>query len=226
VDVHHFVQARNLAEDFREQQSLPRPRLGYAGVIDERIDLPLVDEIARMRPGWQIIMIGPVAKISADSLPRRDNIHWLGMKDYADLPKYFAGWDVGIMPFALNDATRFISPTKTPEYLSAGLPVVSTAIRDVVRPYGELGLARIADSAEEFVTAAEQAMASDMGFKWRERADEFLKSLSWDSVWGGMNQLIAQVLHAEKKKPVSSAVSDVTSKRGVQKVAAGETARV
>jgi UDP-galactopyranose mutase len=225
VDVHHFVQARNLAADFREQENIPRPRLGYAGVIDERIDLPLVAEAARMRPDWQIIMIGPTAKISPDSLPRSSNIHWLGMKDYADLPKYFAGWNVGIMPFALNDATRFISPTKTPEYLSAGLPVVSTAIRDVVRPYGELGLARIAHSAEEFVTAAEQAMASDMGFKWRERADEFLKSSSWDSVWDGMSQLIAQVLHSDKRKPVASAISDMTSKR-TQKFTTGETARV
>jgi UDP-galactopyranose mutase len=226
VDVHHFVQARSLTGDFAEQRSLPRPRLGYAGVIDERIDLPLVEEVARMRPDWQIIMVGPTAKISPDTLPRRDNIHWLGMKDYNDLPKYFAGWNIGIMPFALNDATRFISPTKTPEYLSAGLPVVSTAIRDVIRPYGELGLARIANSAEQFVTAAEQAMASDMSFKWRERADEFLKSLSWESVWGGMSHLIAQILESGRRKPVSSAVSEVTSKRAIQKAAVGETARV
>ena len=225
VDVHHFVQARSLAGDFREQASLPRPRLGYAGVIDERINLPLVEEVAKMRPDWQIIMIGPTAKISPESLPRRANIHWLGMKDYRDLPNYFAGWDVGIMPFALNDSTRFISPTKTPEYLSAGLPVVSTAIRDVVRPYGDLGLARIAHSAEEFVTAAEDAMMSDMGLKWRERADEFLKSLSWDSVWGGMSHLIGQVLVSEQRKPASNALRDMTSKRG-QKVAAGEAARV
>jgi UDP-galactopyranose mutase len=226
VDVHHFVQARNLAGDYGEQQNIPRPRLGYAGVIDERINLPLVDEVARMRPEWQIVMIGPTAKISPESLPRRSNIHWLGMKNYTDLPKYFAGWDVGIMPFALNDATRFISPTKTPEYLAAGIPVVSTAIRDVVRPYGELGLARIADSAEGFLAAAEQAMASDMGFKWRERADEFLKSQSWDSVWGGMSHLIAQVLESRQKKPATSEHSTVSAKRPAQKFAAGEIARV
>jgi hypothetical protein len=117
------------------------------------------------------------------------------MKDYADLPKYFAGWDVGIMPFALNDATRFISPTKTPEYLSAGLPVVSTAIRDVERPYGELGLAKIARSADEFIAHSEQVMNKGMCLKWRERADEFLKSISWDSVWGGMDRLISGVLN-------------------------------
>jgi UDP-galactopyranose mutase len=198
VDVSHFMQARNAPKDFREQQAIGRPRLGYAGVIDERLDLALLDEVARQRPEWQLIMLGPTAKIADDTLPRRANIHWLGMKDYADLPKYFAGWDVAMMPFALNDATRFISPTKTPEYLAAGLPVVSTAIRDVVRLYGELGLARIAYSPEEFVAAAEQAMAVDMGLKWRERADEFLMSLSWDSVWDGMNQMIDGVLTSAK----------------------------
>jgi len=193
VDLSHFAKARELTNDFGEQEAMPRPRLGYAGVIDERLDLGLIDEVAAKRPAWQIVMIGPIAKISPANLPRRANIHWLGMKDYADLPKYFAGWDVGIMPFALNDATRFISPTKTPEYLSSGLPVVSTAIRDVERPYGELGLARIAHSADEFIAHAEQVMHGGMGLKWRERADEFLKSISWDSVWGGMNRLISGV---------------------------------
>ena len=115
------------------------------------------------------------------------------MKDYATCRSISPGWDVGIMPFALNDATRFISPTKTPEYLSSGLPVVSTAIRDVERPYGELGLASIAHSLDEFIAHAEQAMSADMGLKWRERADEFLKSMSWDSVWGGMNRLIGGI---------------------------------
>jgi glycosyltransferase involved in cell wall biosynthesis len=206
VDVFHFVQARSFSGDFREQQYMPRPRLGYAGVIDERLDLPLLDEVACKRPEWQLVMIGPTAKVSADTLPRRANIHWLGMKDYADLPKYFAGWDVGIMPFALNDSTRFISPTKTPEYLSAGLPVVSTAIRDVVHPYGELGLARIAHSTDEFIAAAEHAMGVDMCLKWRERADEFLKSLSWDSIWDDMRHLIAGVLNSQGTQAGSNAL--------------------
>jgi UDP-galactopyranose mutase len=135
-------------------------------------------------------MIGPTAKIAPESLPRNPNIHWLGMKDYDQLPQYFAGWDAAIMPFALNDSTRFISPTKTPEFLAAGLPVVSTPIRDVVRPYGELGLVRIARTADEFVHAVEASLAMGMSMKWRERADEFLGSLSWDSVWQGMNRLI------------------------------------
>ncbi len=205
VDVHHFAQARNYKGQAVEHQNMPRPRLGYAGVIDERIDLELLNEMARLRPEWQFVMIGPTAKISEASLPRRENIHWLGMKNYTDLPKYFAGWDAGIMPFAINDATRFISPTKTPEYLAAGLPVVSTRIRDVVRPYEELGLVRIADTAEQFVAATERAMGTDMTMKWRERADEFLKSCSWDSVWDGMNRLVTDVASgSEKKKAAQS----------------------
>jgi UDP-galactopyranose mutase len=190
VDIQHFVHARAGKADHHEHAKIARPRLGYAGVIDERLDLELIDKIAQRRPQWQLVMIGPVVKIDPAMLPRRSNIHWLGMKDYRDLPAYFAGWDVAMMPFALNDATRFISPTKTPEYLSAGLPVVSTPIRDVVRPYGELGLARIAQHAEEFVAAADQAMQNGMSLKWRERADAFLQTLSWDSVWSEMNQLI------------------------------------
>ncbi|MEP6538372.1 MAG: glycosyltransferase [Bryobacteraceae bacterium] len=210
VDVQHFVQARSASGEFDEQVDMPRPRLGYAGVIDERIDLPLLDEVAARRPDWQFVMIGPTAKIDAATLPRHANIHWLGIKDYADLPRYFAGWDVGIMPFALNDATRFISPTKTPEYLAAGLPVVSTAIRDVVRPYGELGLARIANSADEFIDASERAMSADMCMKWRERSDEFLKGLSWDSVWAGMNRLICEALPVEKAlAPETVAVAEL-----------------
>jgi UDP-galactopyranose mutase len=209
VDVHHFQQARSLTADFQEHQGIGRPRLGYAGVIDERIDLSLLEEVAQQRPRWQIVMIGPTAKISPDDLPRLANIHWLGMKDYRDLPAYFAGWDVGIMPFALNDATRFISPTKTPEYLAAGLPVVSTPIRDVVRPYGELGLVRIGRSTEEFIDAAEQAMVQDMSIKWRQRSDEFLKSLSWDSVWIEMDGLIAGILnpHDSVRRGAQLAVS-------------------
>ena len=212
VDLPHFAQARNLAADFGELAAMPRPRLGYAGVIDERLDLELIDEVAAKRPAWQIVMIGPTAKILPNSLPRRANIHYLGIKDYAELPKYFAGWDVGIMPFALNDATRFISPTKTPEYLSAGLPVVSTAIRDVERPYGELGLAKIAHSANEFIAHSEQVMSAGMCLKWRERADEFLKSISWDSVWGGMNRLLAGVLtDVPAERPAAGNVAGAAS---------------
>ncbi|MDP9113245.1 MAG: glycosyltransferase [Acidobacteriota bacterium] len=215
VDIAHFAQARAICTDPSEQEEVPHPRLGFAGVIDERMDLDLIREVAARRPDWHFIMIGPVVKIDPTSVPRAHNLHWLGMKDYNALPSFFAGWDVAIMPFALNDSTRFISPTKTPEFLAAGLPVISTPIRDVVRPYGELGLARIVSNADEFVDAAEHAMSCKMGMKWRERADAFLETMSWDSVWSGMNGLIRESLTPRK-----------STVNAVAKSTLGEAARV
>jgi UDP-galactopyranose mutase len=202
VDCAHFAQARNRADMAEDQKNLGRPRLGYAGVIDERIDLDLIRDLADARPEWQIVMIGPVVKIDPANLPRRANIHWLGMKDYAGLPAYLAGWDVALMPFAMNESTRYISPTKTPEYLAAGLPVVSTPVRDVERQYGELGLVHIESDAEGFCQAAERAMTYGMSLKWRERADAYLSTLSWDRTWQEMNQLIEDALAAKvERKP-------------------------
>src|SRR5690606_28305817 len=126
IDREHFGRTRSIEKDVAEQEHLPRPRLGYFGVIDERLDIELLETVARMRPGWQFIMIGPVVKIDPLSLPSFPNIHYLGGKSYKELPDYIAGWDVALIPFAHNEATRYISPTKTPEYLAAGKPVVST----------------------------------------------------------------------------------------------------
>lgn len=189
VDAAHFAQARTITADPADQAGIPHPRLGFFGVIDERMDLELLDRVAALRPEWQIVMIGPVAKVDEADLPRRPNIHYLGGKSYAQLPAYLAGWDVAIMPFAHNDATRFISPTKTPEYLAAGCPAVSTSIHDVVHPYEDLGLVRIADTAEEFVVAAEEAMAEDAAARIA-RADRFLSRTSWDSTWDRMQRLL------------------------------------
>ena len=206
VDVEHFAKARLLGDCRDDQKNIARPRIGYAGVVDERIDLELIAEIARQRPDWQIVMIGPVVKIDPATLPKAANIHWLGKKDYDDLPAYFASWDVAMMPFALNDSTRFISPTKTPEYLAAGLPVISTPIRDVMRQYGRLGLVDIVHSPEEFLRAAERAMTYCMGLKWRERVDDYLRTMSWDHTWRAMDGLIEKALElmtVEKPGPTS-----------------------
>src|SRR3569623_1192122 len=103
-------------------------------------------------------MVGPVVKIAPEDLPKRPNIHYLGGKTYDQLPGYLSGWDVALMPFAMNESTQFISPTKTPEYLAGGRPVVSTPIKDVVRHYGHLEGVKIASNPEEFVTACEEAL--------------------------------------------------------------------
>ena len=189
VDVPHFAQARAIATDPPDQAPVPRPRLGYFGVVDERMDLPLIDGVASARPDWQIVMVGPVVKIDPSSLPRRPNIHYLGSKRYEELPHYVAGWDVALLPFARNEATQFISPTKTPEYMAAGKPVVSTSIRDVVRPYGQRGLVRIADDVDAFVQACEAAMTEDAAER-QVRADAFLRHDSWDETWRRIHALV------------------------------------
>ncbi len=192
IDVAHFKKARNISEEPADQSSIPHPRLGFIGVIDERIDLELLRQTAEMRPDWHFVMIGPVVKISEDDLPRASNIHYLGKKDYSQLPAYISGWDAALMPFAINDSTRFISPTKTPEFLAAGKPVVSTAIRDVVRPYGEKGLVHIATTAEEFVAAIEKAL-SENRVERLEKVDRFLLQTSWDNTWRAMSELVDEV---------------------------------
>jgi UDP-galactopyranose mutase len=197
VDVDHFRRARSVAkgDEPEDQARLPRPRVGYAGVIDERIDLELVEFLARTRPDWQLVFVGPVVKIDPGRLPRRPNIHYLGQKPYESLPLYLSGWDVAVLPFARNAATRFISPTKTPEYLAAGRPVVSTPIRDVVRPYGELGIVRIAGQPADFERAVDGAMRHDAGNLGLSRAVEaVLRDMSWERTWAGMNELLSDRL--------------------------------
>jgi len=205
VDVAHFGQARNLTVDPADQVNIPHPRLGFYGVIDERMNLDLLDGIAAARPDWQLVMIGPVAKIDPAVLPRRQNIHYLGSKDYQDLPKYLAGWDVALLPFAHNESTRFISPTKTPEYLAAGKPVVSTSILDVVRPYGQEGMVRIADTVAEFVAAVEAALHEDTKeSEWLNRVNAFLEKHSWDHTWAQMMQLVKSVLDTDSSPQVGA----------------------
>ncbi|BAY78119.1 UDP-galactopyranose mutase [Nostoc linckia NIES-25] len=196
VDVPHFGQARNLQEP-ADQAHIPHPRLGFFGVIDERMDIELLAGIAEARPDWHLVIIGPVVKIDPAALPHHENIHYLGGRDYKQLPTYLAGWDLAMLPFARNESTRFISPTKTPEYLAAGRPVVSTSIRDVVRPYGESKLVRIADTVSEFVVAAEQAMQEDTpASEWLSRVDTFLEKISWDRTWASMMKLIDSAIAA------------------------------
>ncbi|USI74997.1 UDP-galactopyranose mutase [Sphingomonas morindae] len=194
VDAAHFAKARAPGAEPADQAAIPGPRLGFYGVIDERMDLALLDAVAAARPDWSLVIIGPVVKISEADLPRRPNIHYLGGKSYAALPDYLRGWDVALMPFAINAATRFISPTKTPEYLAAGRPVVSTPITDVVRHYGALEAVEIADTADAFVAAcaASLARAADPGGAWRAAVADSLATLSWDRSFAAMEALIAE----------------------------------
>jgi glycosyltransferase involved in cell wall biosynthesis len=209
IDKTHFATARSVNQlDPIDQRQIPRPRFGYFGVVDERMDLELLAEIADMRPSWQFVMLGPVAKVDPATLPNRANIHWLGPKSYQELPAYLAGWDVGFMPFALNEATRFISPTKTPEYLAAGVRVISTPIPDVIRPYGELGLVTIVSYADQFVKHAEAILQSN-DRTWLDRVDQHLHDMSWQTTWQKMQQIIDEVAARLRFNGVRSAYSEM-----------------
>jgi UDP-galactopyranose mutase len=222
VDAEHFARARWPQPDPEDQVGLPRPRLGFFGVIDERMDLPLVAGLADARPDWQVVMVGPVVKIDPEALPRRANLHWLGGKGYAELPRYLAGWDVALMPFARNPSTEHISPTKTLEYLAAGKPVVSTAIRDVVHPYGVEGLARIADDVGGFASAVEAALLEDPAARWAA-SDAVVARTSWDSTWSRIDALMQQALRAAH--PCAAAVPPTPARVSAPAAAPAVTGR-
>jgi glycosyl transferase family 1 len=216
IDAEHFGRARaltSLPEPPDQAVAIPRPRLGYFGVIDERIDLDLLAAVADLRPDWQLVMVGPVVKIDPEGLPRRSNLHYLGMKPYAELPSYLAGWDVALMPFARNESTRFISPTKTLEYLAGGKPVVSTPIRDVVRPYGELAMVEIAEEPADIVAAVERALArhGEGGCErenWLRQVDDFLARGSWSRTWQSMSDLIDAAVQSWQRRSRRSRPAD------------------
>jgi UDP-galactopyranose mutase len=206
VDVPHFASAREPGEDPADQRALPRPRFGFYGVIDERMDLDLLAELADARPEYSFVIVGPVVKIRVEDLPQRANLHYPGGKTYAELPDYLRGWDVALMPFAINDATRFISPTKTPEYLAAGCPVVSTPITDVARHYGAIEAVKIAETPKAFVAACDAALAlARSRDAWLAQVDEALAQISWDRTFEQMWALIEESLaEAEHVHPTVS----------------------
>ncbi|WP_201987658.1 glycosyltransferase family 1 protein [Hymenobacter rubidus] len=205
IDKAHFGQARGPLAEPADQAGIPHPRIGFFGVVDERLDIELLRELSQQHPEWQFVIVGPVVKIDPATLPRTPNVHYLGGKDYQELPAYLKGWDVATLLFADNESTKFISPTKTPEYLAAGNPVVSTPIRDVVRPYGDLKLVHIADNATDFAKAIQKALAQRDDTDWRQRTDAYLATISWDQTWQQMVHLMQERLHAKTPDAATSA---------------------
>jgi glycosyltransferase involved in cell wall biosynthesis len=194
IDKHHFNRARTNKVDPADQKDIPHTRFGFFGVVDERFDIDLIAEVARQKPEWHFVILGPVVKIDPNSLPKYDNIHYLGGKKYDELPSYISGWDIAVIPFANNESTKYISPTKTPEYLAAGKPVISTPIRDVIRPYGDNKLVHIASTPQEFIAAAEKELAKKNRRAWLKKVDEFLMGNSWDRTWSKMVRIIEGAL--------------------------------
>lgn len=198
VDAKHFQKALDRDYSHPEQAHVARPRLGFYGVIDERFDTDLVSQVAQARPDWQIVLVGPVVKIDPANLPRAHNIHYMGQRTYEQLPQFLAGWDVCLLPFALNESTRFISPTKVLEYMAAELPSVSTPITDVKVPYGDV--VAIADTPEKFIAACERmlAMNDEQQAALKERMRAIVANTSWDKTAASMHHLIQTTAPSNK----------------------------
>lgn len=199
IDKKHFRRARKKLADPSDQRHLTHPRFGFFGVLDERFDISLINEVAEKRPEWNFILVGPIVKIDPATLPKRNNVLCLGGKKYEELPSYLANWDIAMISFALNESTKYISPTKTPEYLAGGKPVISTPIADVVSTYGKLGLVHIAANADEFIRAAEKELMADKR-SWLKKVDEYLKPQSWDATVNQMTEFINQAVAAKRIK--------------------------
>ncbi|GGY10405.1 glycosyltransferase [Massilia dura] len=198
VDAKHFRQSLEREASHADQAHIPHPRLGFYGVIDERFDTELTAKIADANPDWQIVLVGPVVKIDPAHLPQRPNIHYMGQRGYDDLPKFLAGWDVCLMPFAINEATKFISPTKVLEYMAAELPIVSTPIRDVEQPYGDV--VAIGHDAAEFVAHIEAALAQtdEQTATMARKMREVVAKTSWENTATRMRDLIENATPARK----------------------------
>jgi len=195
VDVDHYRQVQDPATPVAPASAnIPHPQLGYFGVLDERIDWELIAEVAARRPAWHWALVGPTAKVDPDALPQASNIHYLGKQAYDALPAFLKGFDVATMPFALNEATRFISPTKTLEYLAGGKPVISSSVPDVVAFYREIVL--LADGPDAWIAGVESILRDGEAqlHARLERARPVLEANTWDAIAGRMAGLIEGVL--------------------------------
>ncbi len=192
VDVEHFGSAR------KEETQVPaelaqgsKPRLGYFGVVDERMDYELIAKLADANPEWSIAMIGPVMKVDQGSLPKRPNLHWLGQQPYEKLPAFCKGFDVCLMPFALNEATEFINPTKALEYMATGRPIVSSAVPDVVRNFGTV--VKIGRTHEEFIALCREAIERPES-RPIERGLKMATENSWERIVGELERHVETAL--------------------------------
>jgi glycosyltransferase involved in cell wall biosynthesis len=215
VDAKHFRQAQDREISHPDQSHIPHPRLGFYGVIDERFDVELVSRMADAHPDWNIVLVGPVVKIDPATLPKQPNVHYMGQRTYEQLPKFLAGWDVCLLPFAMNDSTKFISPTKVLEYMAAELPSVSTPITDVVVPYGDV--VAIADTPETYIAACERmlALGEDEKLALAKRMREVVAGTSWDRTATRMHELISSAVPGNKAQRLLSPAQPEEMEAGV-----------
>jgi glycosyltransferase involved in cell wall biosynthesis len=209
VQVEHFSKAREPETQIpTDLDFIPRPILGYFGVVDERLDYELLEKLADTNPGWSVVIIGPLAKVDPNSLPVRTNLYWLGRREYQQLPNYTKAFNVCLMPFALNESTEYINPTKALEYMATGRPIVSSAVPDVVSNFSEV--VKIADSQEEFIQMCQAAVekADDTAVKnGLEMADEN----TWESIVQKLEKHIDDALCAREIRRVRQEQSQSAS---------------
>jgi glycosyltransferase involved in cell wall biosynthesis len=203
VDLAHFAQAREqdcvVPADVRD---LPGPTFGYIGVVDERLDYDLIDKLAKANSTGSVVMVGPSTKVDPAMLPRRANIHWLGGRDYSLLPNYAKAFNVCLMPFALNEATEFINPTKALEYMATATPIVSTPIRDVVRQFSDI--VSVAASPTEFIAACARAAKQPDQSAIRGGV-ELARKNSWESIVRKLQAHIEEAICRDASVAISAA---------------------
>jgi glycosyltransferase involved in cell wall biosynthesis len=203
VDVDHFARARSEELPLApELTALGRRTMGYFGVIDERIDYDLLAKLAHENSDAELVMVGPVVKVDPNELPQGPNIHWLGQRSYSDLPSYVKGFDVCLMPFALNEATEYINPTKTLEYMAAGKPIVSTAVSDVVHNFTPV--VTVAMSDDDFVTATATAMLNPDA-AMIARGVEQARANTWESIVARMERIVREALRSHSERGIATA---------------------
>ncbi len=194
VDVEHFGRARDAKTSVPDDMAaLSGPTLGYFGVVDERLDYELLAKLADADPDWNIVMVGPMTKIDPAIVPQRPNLHWLGGREYSRLPAYAKGFDVCLMPFARNEATEYINPTKALEYMATARPIVSSDVPDVVSNFSSVvGIAR---SHDEFIALCRTALQSP-DQQAVARGVQMAEDNTWDAIVAKLEAHIDDVLAA------------------------------
>jgi glycosyltransferase involved in cell wall biosynthesis len=203
VDIKHFGKARHAATKVpQDVAQLSGPVLGYIGVVDERLDYDLLANLADHNPAWSIAIVGPHTKVDPADFPKRDNLHFLGGRDYSQLPAYAKAFDVCMMPFAKNEATEYINPTKALEYMATGRPIVSTDVEDVVLQFSDV--VEIAVTHDEFIAGCERSIAQP-SLRRINAGLKMAKNNSWDSIVAQLERHVEDILTSEKAVVTSSA---------------------
>jgi glycosyltransferase involved in cell wall biosynthesis len=181
--------------------NLSKPIFGFFGVVDERMDYELLAKLADATPGGNVVIVGPSIKVDPATFPQRSNLHWLGGRDYNQLPNYACAFDVCLVPFALNAATEYVNPTKVLEYMATGRPVVSTAIDDVVLQFSEV--VKIGKTHEQFIQLCHEQVENPDRRAIRAGIDLGHRN-TWEAVVANLERHVEEFLVSRINLPVAA----------------------